>query len=399
MIKMNPNTILFEEAFQKVMSATYQLPTETIDLTKALGRILGKDIVSDTDMPPFNKSAMDGYACKMANLQNELSIIETIPAGVNPKKHVHQNECSKIMTGAVVPEGADCVIMIEYADEINNNKIKFTGKQTSQNICFKGEDITQGDCVLTKGTLITPGVIAVLATVGCDRVTVSSKLKAGIIATGSELVQVKQKLDAAMIRNSNSVQLFSQCMSMGVDAIDYGIAKDSEDALDRSIKKAMMDNDLIILSGGVSMGDFDLVPDILKKNGFDFLFESVAMQPGRPTVFGKHKDKNVFCCGLPGNPVSTFTVFEIMLKPFIYKMQGHLFNPKIIPLVLGENIKRRKTIRQSTVPVKIVDGIAVPVEYHGSAHINAFVFADGFITIPVGIAELKKGCMAHVRLL
>ena len=390
--------ITFDEAFIKIVGSACELGNEIVELSKALNRVLAKNAFSDIDMPPFNKSAMDGFACRREDLQNELTVIETIPAGVDPQKNICENECSRIMTGAVVPNGADCVIMFEYTEE-KDGIVKFTGENTSNNFCLKAEDIKNGDLVLKKSTLITPAVIAVLATIGYDKVNVALKPKVGIIATGSELIEPSEKITGAKIRNSNGHQLCAQTIEMGAIANYYGIAKDTHDAIDSAIKKAMNENNLVILSGGVSMGDFDLVPEILKKNGFKFFFESVAMQPGRPTIFGKHEEKDIFCCGLPGNPVSTFIVFATLLKPFLLKLMGCSNEPAAIPLTLAKTIRRRKTIRQSSLPVKIENGNVFPIEYHGPAHINAMCFADGFIRIPVGITELAEGTIVDVELI
>jgi len=390
--------ITFDDAFIKVLGSACEIGNETIELSNALNRVLAENAFSDVDMPPFNKSAMDGFACRRKDLQNDLTVIETIPAGVVPKKNICENECSRIMTGAVVPNGADCVIMFEFTEE-KNNIIKFTGEKTSDNLCLKAEDIKNGDLVLKKGILITPAVIAVLASIGYDKVKVATKPKIGVIATGSELIEPSEKITGAKIRNSNGHQLCAQIIEMGAIANYYGIAKDTHNAIDSAIKKAMSENNLILLSGGVSMGDFDLVPEILMKNGFKFFFDSVAMQPGRPTIFGKHRDSNIFCCGLPGNPVSVFMVFETLLKPFLYKLMGCFIKPIVIPLTLAKTIRRKKSVRQSSLPVKIENGNVFPIEYHGPAHINAMCFADGFIRIPVGVTELTEGTIVDVELI
>jgi len=163
-------------------------------------------------------------------------------------------------------------------------------------------------------------------------------------------------------------------------------------------KKAAQENDVVIFSGGVSVGDFDLVPGILKQNGIDLLFEKIAVKPGKPTVFGI--SEKVYCFGLPGNPVSTFVLFEILVKPFLYKLMGHNYSPANVRLPLGEALKRKKTIRQRWFPVAITEtGTVKGVEYHGSAHINSLCGADGLISMGVGIAEIEKGTIVPVRLI
>ncbi len=388
--------IPFEEALRIVMDSAVRVGTERVAIGQALGRILAEDVVSDIDMPPFNKSAMDGYACRREGLGDELEIIETIPAGSVPKKCIGKNQCAKIMTGAMVPEGADCVIMLEYTENATVNTVRFVGKSTRDNICIKGEDVREGDVVLQKGVRITPAHIAVLGSAGCARPLVSQRVRAGIIATGDELVEPEEKPSPSQIRNSNGCQLLAQVERTRASARYFGITKDSEEAIGGMIKKAVAGSDVILVSGGVSVGELDLVPRMLRENGFDLLFEKVAIKPGMPTIFGVSEDAFVF--GLPGNPVSTFVLFETLVKPFLYKMMGHDFRPPTIVAPLERTIRRKKTERMSWVPVAFTEsGGVLPAEYHGSAHVHALCFADGLTAIPVGVAEIKEGTNVHVR--
>jgi len=386
----------FDDAFEIVMRSAHRLGAERIDIAHALNRVLAEDAVSDIDMPLFNKATMDGFACRRADLANELTVIETVPAGTMPKRTIGQNQCAKIMTGAVVPEGADCVIMVEYTENVAENKIRFTGSSTEDNICLKGEDVKKADLVLKSGELIKPQQIAVLASVGCVQPLVSLQPRVGIIATGDELVEPSEKPAAYQIRNSNGLQLAAQVARASAIATNYGIAADTEEAIEAMLKKAVTENDVVILSGGVSVGDYDFVRDILEKNNIELLFEKIATKPGRPTVFGISDE--AFCFGLPGNPVSTFVIFELLVKPFLFKMMGHNFKPAISHRQLEKTITRKKTERDSWLPVVFTDNDKViKIEYHGSAHINALCEADGLICIPAGIAEIKEGNTVAVR--
>ena len=393
----------FDDAFEVVMNSVSVKPlgTERVDIEDALNRVLAEDIASDMDIPPFNKSVMDGFACRRADLENELTIIETIPAGLQPKKTIGQNQCFRIMTGAVVPEGADCVIMVEYTEPTSDNKIRFTGEQTDDNIRLKGEDIKKGDIALQTGHVISARHIAVLASLGCTKPLVAVKPRVGVIATGDELVEPGQKPSACQIRNSNSFQLAAQVTSAGLTATNYGIAADTEEAIDAIFKKASAENDVVILSGGVSAGDWDLVRGILKKNNVRLLFDKVAVKPGKPTVFGVYDDGHQsrgFCFGLPGNPVSTFTIFELLVKPFLFRMMGHNFKPVVSYRQLEKTITRKKTERDSWLPVIFTEKNKVTnIEYHGSAHINALCEADGLICIPASVTEVKEGTTVSVR--
>lgn len=386
----------FEKAFEIVMDAARRLEAETVPLDSAHGRILAQDITSDMDEPSFDRSAMDGYACRQEDLGNELTVIEEIPAGYVPRKAIKRNQCAKIMTGGMVPEGADCVIMVEFTEKSSDNTIVFTGEKTKINIRPRAHHVKKGDVVLPKGIKLMVQHIAVLATFGCTSPLVSRRPRVGVIATGNELVDPGEQPPPSKIRNSNGYQICAHIASSGALPVYYGIARDTEQSLDELIKKTKAENDVIILSGGVSMGDYDLVPGLLEKNGFELLFKKIDIKPGRPTVFGV--SDTIFCFGLPGNPVSTYVTFELLVKPFLFKMMGHAFKPVNIPMPLDQDIKRKKSNRTAWIPVTITgNGGVVPLEYHGSDHIHSLSAADGMISIPVGITEIKKGTTVHVR--
>lgn len=390
--------IAFEKAYEAVMSAAMALPSERVSLDNALGRIIAKDVESDIDMPPFNKSAMDGFACRRSDLGGELTIVETIPAGYVPRESIGANECAKIMTGGVVPEGADCVIMKEYVETPTENAVRFVGAKTADNICRRGEDITAGEIVLRRGARIGPEQIAVLASVGRVEVQVCERAKVGVIATGDELVEPSSKPGPSQIRNSNSFQLAAQIESIGGIPRNYGIARDTTAEIDVAIKKGFEENDVVIVSGGVSVGDFDLVPGILRQNDVELLFERIAIKPGKPTVFGV-SDKG-YCFGLPGNPVSTFVLFELLVKPFLYKLMGCDYEAVSVRAALAGRICSRQTDRDLWMPVVFTQaGEAEPVEYHGSAHIGALCEAQGLICVPAGTAAIEKGTIVAVRLI
>ncbi len=388
----------FDKALETVLKSAHQLDTERIEFRCALNRILAEDIIADIDIPPFNKSAMDGFVCRRADLSNKLTVVETIPAGHVPQKAIGTNQCSKIMTGAMVPNGADCVIMKEYVESLTEDTIRFVGKKTSDNICQKAEDIRAGDIVLEKGIKLKPQHIAVLASVGNTQPLVSKKPNVAVIATGSELVEPIEKPGPSQIRNSNSFQLAVQVESMGAAATNYGVAGDTADEIDIVFKKALKQSNVVVVSGGVSVGDFDFVPGIFKKNNIDLLFEKIAIKPGKPTVFGT--SEKMYCFGLPGNPVSTFVLFEILVKPFLYKLMGHDYKPLNVQMPLEETLINKKAKRQRWLPVAITEkGTVRAVEYHGSAHINSLCGANGLVSMNVGVTEIEKGMFVVVRLI
>jgi len=390
--------ISFKKAFDIVMDSAPLLGTERRSIldNSALGRVLREDVTSDMDLPPFNKAAMDGYACRRRDLADELEVVATIPAGSEPRTVIGKGQCAKIMTGAPVPEGADCVVMIEHTELAGPGRIRFTGTRTLDNICLRGEDVRAGDFVLRAGQLIKAQHIAVLATVGWTEPLVSVRPRVGVIATGSEIVDPASKPAAGQIRNSNAAQLSAQIAAAGLPAVNHGIAADSKHELGDAIDKASAGCDVVILSGGVSVGDYDFVREVLRDKGVKLIFEKVAVKPGRPTVFGSGDGTWYF--GLPGNPVSTFVLFELLVKPFLFKMMGHDLKTPICHRTLSKTIRRTKADRDAWLPVAFThSGRVIRVEYHGSAHINALCRADGLLCMPAGIKQLEEGTTVAVR--
>jgi molybdopterin molybdotransferase len=389
--------IPFEEALGIVMESALRLNREMVPLEDACGRILYEDIYSDIDMPPFDKSAMDGYACRSCDLDRPLKVVETIAAGCSPLKIIGEGECAKIMTGAAVPDGADCVVMVEHT-ETKGGMVFVNAVGGQRNICYRAEDIRAGDIVLREGTLIRPPEVAVLAAVGCDPAPVARRPVMGVVATGSELVEPSSKPEGTQIRNSNGYQLCSNAEGAGCRPVYFGIVSDSRKTIGRIIEKAVSSVDVLLVSGGVSMGEYDYVPGVLKENGFELLFEKVAVKPGKPTVFGKNNGTYVF--GMPGNPVSAFIIFELFVKPFCFRLMGGDYRPVNVSARLSETVKRREYDRLEHIPVLLSpDGGVRAVDYHGSAHIHAYTVSDGFISIPVGIKEVKAGEVVQVTLI
>jgi molybdopterin molybdotransferase len=388
--------ISFDEALEVVLASGYLVATERVDLNGSLNRILAEDVISDIDMPPFNKSAVDGYACRRADLSNELKVMEIIPAGKVPEIVIAANQCAKIMTGAPLPEGADCIVMVEDVEETQKGFIRYKQSTVKENICHTGEDMRRGDLILSRGTLIQPQHIAVLATAGCVSPQVYKKVQVAVISTGDEIIEPNEKPQYSQIRNSNAYQLVAQITRFGGIPDYVGIAMDTKESTHKKITRALDGNDVLILTGGVSMGDYDHVPAVFEELDIEVRFKSIAMQPGRPTLFGTRQRQFIF--GLPGNPVSCFLQFELLVKPLLYKISGHHYTPPVIRLPMGRPYKRKKSSRLSWIPVRIHEnGEVHPLKYHGSAHINSLVQADGFIPVPIGQTELLKGDLVNVR--
>lgn len=280
----------------------------------------------------------------------------------------------------------------------DGDMVEFAGRQTEENICRKGRDLKAGQVVLRKGDRIKAQHIAVLASVGQVQVAIARRPRVGIFATGDELVEPEVKPGLSQIRNSNSVQLAAQIKDAGCLVQDYGVAEDEPVEINSRLKRAMSENDVVLVSGGVSVGDFDYVPEILRKNNIELLFEKISIKPGKPTVFGIWKGG---CCfGLPGNPVATFVVFELLVKPCLYKLMDHQYIPVTVQMKAGEPIGGADKERQSWIPVKLSEDSTVhAIEYHGSADIAAMCRADGLVSIDAGAPRIEAGTMINVRLI
>ncbi len=386
----------FEQALEIILSDVRQMGAERLSFEDVLHRVLAEDVFSDVDMPPFDKAAMDGFACRREDLDLELDVLETIAAGEIATQPVGRGQCTRIMTGAMVPEGADTVIMVEHTEESAPGRIRFTAEKTTANIAKKAEDVKEGALVLEKGKLLLPQHIAIIAAVGCVKPLVAKQPRVAILSTGDELVEPQSFPGNGKIRNSNGFQLAAQVKAAHCIPNYMGIVPDDEEATDRAISKALAENDVVILSGGVSMGDFDFVPAIMKKNKVDIRFQKVAVKPGRPTVFGMTTRTAIF--GLPGNPVSSFINFETFVKPLLFKMMGYRFTPLQVKMPMGMHFKRKKADRREFLPVSVnASGEVLPLQYHGSAHIHAISLAQGLMNIPAGVFEIEKGALTDVR--
>jgi molybdopterin molybdotransferase len=390
--------IPFEEAYARTMRHVRFLGEEEVPLAEAMGRVLAQDAVADVDMPPFDKAAMDGFACRREDLGGELRVVEELPAGAWPTREIGRGECARIMTGAPVPAGADCVVMVERTREEEPGRVRVESAGPETYICLRGEDVRTGDVVLRAGTPIGPAAIGVLAAIGRARPRVARRPKVAVLATGSELVEAGSIPGPGQIRSSNGPALCAQVASAGGVPWSAGVLADDREVIAGALRRAREEHDLILLSGGVSAGDYDFVPDILKKLGFSFEFDSVAMQPGRPTVFAT--DGRTACFGLPGNPVATFVVFELMVRPFLAGLMGRDFEPRIVQARLRGGLSRRHAERRLSLPVRFVATAEVEaIAYHGSAHLASLARAEGLVALPVDVREIPEGALVDVRLL
>ena len=397
--------ITVDTAIKIVTDNTEILPSKTVHFEESLGFCLAQDVHSDIDMPPFNRSAMDGYAViaeDTAKVPVELTVIENIAAGSVPKKKILRGQASKIMTGAAVPDGADAVIKFEETEALQSaSRVKIL-KSVSRgsNISKQGEDMRVGQVVLSKNMLVRPQEIGILATVGKSFVEIFSTPTVGIISTGNELVDVASKPSIAQIRNSNSYSLAAQARNLNAEVEIIGIIKDTKDDISSAIRRGLQ-KDILILSGGVSMGEYDLVSDVMKDLGIHIYFEKVALRPGKPVIFGR-KDKTLIFA-LPGNPVASFVTFELFVYPAIRKMMGltDIHRTTVRAALETEIIvkRRRREYRPAFIRLQNNSWIVSPVEWHGSADLLATTRANCLMVVREDVERFIAGQLIDVILL
>jgi molybdopterin molybdotransferase len=399
--------ISLEAALSQILAAIRPLGMEKVNLLDALGRVIGEDIVASRPVPPKDNSAMDGYALRSEDIYGAsrerpvvLNVIEDIPAGAIPQKRVGQGQAARIMTGAPVPEGADAVTRMEDTEKDAQTVRIFVEVPAGQDIRLAGEDVRPGETVISRGDMIRPAEIGMLAALGRAFISVHQKPLVAILATGNELVDVDENPSPWQIISSNSYALAAQVLDCGAIPLQIGIAKDTREDLTAKLKSALR-ADLIISSGGVSVGDYDLVKDIMKEVGNRMQFWQVAMRPGKPLAFGALDGVPLF--GLPGNPVSSMVSFEQFVRPSILKMMGHrnLFR-RTIQAVLTESIDKKKGTRHFIrARITFEDGRyrAVSTGEQGSGILKSMVQANGLIVLPDDAASVKAGAMVTVQLL
>ncbi|MDV7764188.1 gephyrin-like molybdotransferase Glp [Peribacillus sp. CSMR9] len=321
--------ISIAEAVEKVMKHKLGGEVELIPLEESQDRFLAQDITATNDVPHFNRSPYDGFTLRSrdtveGSINNplEFEVVEELAAGMVSTIPVQKNQVARIMTGAQMPAGCDAVIMLELTKEFEKDGKKYISFKRSlkvgENVSFQGEDAKKGDLLVKKGTAINPGIIGLLATFGYVEVPVAKKPVVGLFATGSELLDVNEPLQPGKIRNSNSYALSAQIRRAGGEVRFYGKLKDEFELSYEAISTALEEVDLLITTGGVSVGDFDLLPDIYQKVGADVLFNKVAMRPGSVTTVAVYNNKILF--GLSGNPSASYVGFELFARPIIRTM-------------------------------------------------------------------------------
>ncbi len=418
--------ISVEQALEKILAYVGILEEEEKPILDCLGQVLAEDIHSSIDVPPLDNAAMDGYAVRSRDTRNAsresprfLSVIGMVAAGSISKRELKLGTAIRIMTGAPVPKGADSVVQFENTDELMRRESATDQQLPTEigilceaeaglNIRQAGEDITKGSIVLSKGAVIRPSEVGVLASLGHSKVMVIRRPVVAILATGDELVDINQPLPLGKIYNSNTYSVAALVLRYGGIPKILGIALDSEDSVVARLRQGL-DADMLITTGGVSAGDYDVVKDILAKEG-EIAFWTVRMKPGKPLAFGTIRGgskggivRNIPHLGLPGNPVSSMVTFELFVRPAILKMMGkkNLAKPTIEAVLEGSvvNSDGRRILARAVVKERDGGYFAQLTGPQGSGILTSMSLANGLVIIPEDKAGMEAGDVVQVIML
>jgi molybdopterin molybdotransferase len=393
-----------EQALEIVLRETPALAAEEVPLDDALGRVLARDVIADRDLPPFDRAAMDGYALRAADVleaPTALEIVGEVRAGEWPALALGPGEALRIMTGAPVPEGATAVQQVEKTQPLDEFRVTILAAVAEgQNVAPRGSEIRAGEVVLARGRVVDPAAIGVLATTGHARVSVAQRPVVALLVTGDEIVDVAQAPGPSQIRNSNGPAVAAQARLAGARVELLGVAPDRQDAIAEALRRGLA-ADVLIVSGGVSAGDYDLVEPALAELGATLLFTKVKVKPGAPLVFGRCGRALVF--GLPGNPVSAQVTFDLFVRPALLKLQGAsvLSRPRVqVELAAAA---RNRSGRKSHMParVRFEDGrlVARLLRSAGSGDLVAHANANALVVLEAEREEAAEGETAEAVLL
>jgi molybdopterin molybdotransferase len=395
-----------EDALTVVLSTVPVLGMEKISLLDALGRVLAEDIIADRDNPPWNNSAMDGFAVRYEDIKQEhaittptvLNVIEDVPAGRFPMKTVGRGEAIRIMTGAPIPQGADTVLKVEDTDATPTSVKVFKPEPQGANIRPQGEDVRKGECIIPKGTVLRSAEAGMLAILAKPFVFVYQRPRVAILSTGDELADLDERLTDEKIINSNSYGIAAAVREAGGVPHLLGIARDNPNDLKAKIRQGL-NADILVLSGGVSMGDYDFTKAVFQELGAEMNFWKLAIRPGQPVAFGKIGKSLAF--GLPGNPVSSMVTFEQLVRPAMLQMGGHkdLTRP-VVQAIFQERFSKKPDRRHFLRGILWMERGMLMVRTtgpQGSGILTSLVKANGLIDIPIEVEKLKPGDVVNVQ--
>jgi molybdopterin molybdotransferase len=396
-----------EAALKTILSAVPPLDSERVPVREALGRVLAQDITARRDVPPWDNSSVDGYAVRAANVASAttehpvaLTVIEEIPAGRMPTQSVSDGRASRIMTGAPMPAGADAVVMVEDTALDRDRVLVRAAASIGESVRRRGQDVRAGATVVARGRRVRPADAGMAASLGYARIAVGRRPSVGVLATGDELIDVGEPERADRLFDVNSYSIAAQVAEAGGIAVALGIARDTPDALRAALSK--LDGlDALIVCGGVSVGKFDFVKDVLTELGMVMDFWRVAMKPGSPMAFGSINGRPVF--GLPGNPVSSMVTFEVFVRPALLRMAGARdVDRPVVTAELAEDVTKAPGKTHYVRARLWRDGarlMAAPTGSQDSGVLTSMVKADGLLVLGQATERIKAGANVDVRLL
>lgn len=379
--------IQVDEALLIVAENSFKMPVRKIKVAKSLGFILAETIYSPMDLPPFRQSVMDGYAFTRSELR-QFNVTSISQAGDFSNERIKKNQAIRIFTGAYVPDNLDTVVMQEHTT-VKNKILEITKMPVLfANVRNKGEQIKENELVLENNTVITPAAIGFLACLGITEITVYAKPKVAIVVTGNELVKVGKELTQGKIYESNSIMLEAALQGIGIKKIETFQVKDNLKATKRVLQRCLSGFDVVLVSGGISVGDYDFVKEALLSNGVEELFYTINQKPGKPLFFGK-KDKTLVFA-LPGNPASTLTSFYIYVHPALKINMG--FEAIHLPKIKRKITAQFENTSGKTLFLKgLYDDEKVTIlESQNSAMLNSFAVANALIYLPYDVVNIEK---------
>ncbi|GAK49697.1 molybdenum cofactor synthesis domain protein [Candidatus Moduliflexus flocculans] len=396
-----------KDARERILERFLALPAERVDIFSALGRVLTEEVIAPFDIPPHDNSAMDGYAVRSADLHGAspetpvmLRVVEALPAGYVSAHTLQTGEAIRIMTGAPIPDGADAIIRVEDTQKDGERVAIFVERPPRFDLRSAGEDVRRGDVVLEKGRTLRPAEIGLLASLGRSFVSVHQRPRMAILATGDELVEVDAPLLPGKIINANSYSLAALTLECGAIPLMLDIARDTKADLEGKLAQAAR-ADLILTSGGVSMGDFDFVKEMLQQSGSEMHFWQVCMKPGKPLAFGSIAGTPLV--GLPGNPVSSMVSFEMFVRPALLKMMGHaqIFRTVVSAQLTSDYRKRDERKHFVRVVLCQQEGVnlATLTGEQGSGILSSMAKANGLAVIDESRQLVRTGETVPVMLL
>jgi len=401
-----PHMLTPKEALEQILAEAKQSEfKEEVPLGEACGRVLAAEVRSDVDLPPFEKSAMDGYAVRLADFESaegevELELVGESRAGDGFKGSVGVGQCVAIYTGAEAPGDCDAVVMIEKTRSEDRRVWITDAPKPRQNICSKGEDLSDGQVVFEAGRRLRPVDLSVLAAVGCDPVPVFRRPRVAILTTGDELIAPSEVPGPGQIREGNTLHLAAMARAAGASIEKVGRISDDLDVLSAAFDEALSCCDVLITTGGVSMGKYDLVGDALERVGAEQLFHKIAIKPGKPVWFGRRGEALVF--GLPGNPVSCLVTHEVFVRPALARVGGcEAEVPERLAWGVWRGGETKSNFRQQNLPVRLEqtsEGVVElrSVEWNSSADVVALTTAEGLMVVPAG-EKVRTGELVRYR--